>query len=233
VKLNVTRLAVLATIGAVLGLAPLARAQEGSSTAAPKPQRIVIVNIAKVLRDYQKANYEGSLITTKRQAYITRVNALREKLAAVNTEFNKAANPEVKKEHQKKALEFQRQIEDIDREAQTELTKQSNDTIVGVYREIKGIITQIAETNNIDMVLCYPAATKTEDENSPQVAQLMLQTPALIPFYHNRMDITDYVIKALNQKYPSPAPIQPAGAKESAPAAGGALPSAGSTPGVK
>jgi hypothetical protein len=82
----------------------------------------------------------------------------------------------------------------------------SNDTIVRVYQEIKSVIFDIAKTNNLDMVLCYPAATKPEDENSPQVAQLMLQTPALIPFYHSGMDITKYVVDTLNARYPSQKP---------------------------
>jgi Skp family chaperone for outer membrane proteins len=87
-----------------------------------------------------------------------------------------------------------------------ELTKLSNDTIVRVYQQIKGVIEDIAKFNNLDMVLAYPAATKVEDENSAMVATLMLQTPALIPFYHNKVDITEVVTATLNKKYPSPEP---------------------------
>ncbi len=100
-------------------------------------------------------------------------------------------------------MAVQRKIDDVDRQAQRELTALSNETIVRVYQEIKGVIYDIAKTNNLDMVLCYPAASKPEDENSPQVAQLMLQTPALIPFYHHGMDITEVVTKTLNARYPS------------------------------
>jgi hypothetical protein len=34
----------------------------------------------------------------------------------------------------------------------------------------------------------------------------MLQTPALIPFYHQGMDITKVVSDTLNARYPSPPP---------------------------
>lgn len=172
--------------------------------ATPRPQRIVIVNIAKVLRDYKKANTRGADITVKRQAYVTRVTKLRDELAEVNKLFNMSQVPDDKKKLQEKALGIQRQVEDIDREAQLELTKLSNETIVQVYQEIKGVIADIATTNNLDMVLCYPAASKTEDEATPQVAQLMLQTPAMIPFYHKGMDVTEVVIKTLNGRYPPP-----------------------------
>ena len=215
-KRNYARFAALAALGTILtfGSGLDAQAPTGGTTpppagAAPRAQRIVIVNIAKVLRDYQKANDQGADITRKRQKYVTEVQVLREKLAAVNAEFQKAPNPDVKKTLQEQALGIQRQIEDIDRRAQAELTQLSNDTIVRVYKEIKGVIFDIAKTNNLDMVLCYPAASKEEDDNSPQVAQLMLQTPALIPFYHSQMDITHVVVATLNQRYPGGDGVKP------------------------
>ena len=188
-----TRLAAIATVGAVIALTPVARA-DGPAT-QPRAQRIVIVNIAKVLRDYDKANERGGDITKRRELYVNEVQKLRTRVADLNKQFTMATNPDVKKKFQEEALLVQRQIEDIDRTAQAELTKLSNDTIVDVYKEIKGVIFDSAKTNNLDMVLCYPAATRAEDENSPQVAQLMLQTPALIPFYHSQMDITHVVVE--------------------------------------
>ena len=218
-KRTFTRLAALATFGAALACAPATYGQGTPPTpapAAPRAQRICIVNIAKVLRDYNKANFQGAEITKKRQAYVTQVQALRDQLAAVNGEFQKATNPDLKKQLQEKALGIQRKIEDIDRTAQAELTQLSNDTIVRVYQEIKGVIADVAKLNSLDMVMAYPAATKDTEENSPQVAQLMLQTPALIPFYHRNMDITEVVVQTLNGRYPSPAPpaISTAGATE-------------------
>ncbi|HEX3150991.1 MAG TPA: OmpH family outer membrane protein [Gemmataceae bacterium] len=212
-KRTFTRLAAIATVGTALAFAPAVSAQPAAggspAPAAPRAQRICIVNIAKVLQSYNKANFQGAEITKKRQVYVTQVTALRDQLAAVNKEFQTTQNPDLKKQLQEKGLSFQRQIEDIDRKAQAELTQLSNDTIVRVYQEIKGVIADIAKTNNLDMVLAYPAATKETEENSPQVAQLMLQTPALIPFYHRGMDITDVVVQTLNARYPSDPPPAP------------------------
>jgi len=211
VKRIFTRLAALATFGVAVASTPAASAQGttgGTSNPPPSPraQRIVIVNIAKVLRDYNKANFLGAEITKKREIYVKLVTAQREELARIQKEYGSTPNPDVKRQLEEKAKGIQRKIEDIDRDAQRELTTLSNDTIVRVYQEIKGVIYDIAKTNNLDMVLCYPAASKAEDENSPQVAQLMLQTPALIPFYHQNMDITEVVIKTLNIRFPSEKP---------------------------
>jgi Skp family chaperone for outer membrane proteins len=218
VKRISTRLAAVATVGVALAIASAAAAQGttggGTSTPPqPRPQRIVIVNIAKVLRDYNKANFLGAEITKKREAYVKRVQAYRDQIAEVNKKYAAVQDPQMKKQLQEEALGIQRKIEDVDREAQRELTSLSNDTIVRVYQEIKGVIFDIAKTNNLDMVLCYPAASKAEDENSPQVAQLMLQTPALIPFYHHGMDITEVVVKTLNARAPGYDNVTPAGAK--------------------
>ncbi len=221
-KRFVTRLAVLATVGAAASFGSPAFAAD-PAPAAPRAQRICIVNIAKVLRDYDKANMQGHTITEKRAKYVAQVNALREEMARINKLFQESMIPDQKKKYQEQALAMNRQVEDIDRTAQAELTQLSNDTIVAVYSEIKGVIKDIAEVNNLDMVLCYPAASKPEDENNPQLAQLMLQTPALIPFYHKNMDITAVVIETLNKRFPSKKPpkIEPVSGTGMPPIPGG------------
>ena len=140
--------------------------------AAARPQRVVVVNIAKVLREYTKANYEGQNITKRRQFWVTKITPLQEKLKAANAEFSKAATVDLKKKAQEDALAIQRQIEDLDRQAQEELTKMSNDTISNVYKEIRHVIAEMAKANQLDLVLCYPGASKPEDESSPVVARL-------------------------------------------------------------
>jgi hypothetical protein len=80
----------------------------------------------------------------------------------------------------------------------------SDRTIIEVYQNIKSTIDAIAVTNNLDLVMCYPDASTAEDEKKPALAQLKLQTPALIPFYHRGMDITEVVVKTLNTRHPAP-----------------------------
>jgi Skp family chaperone for outer membrane proteins len=224
VKRFVTRLAALATVGAAVGFVPAATAQGtgGAAPATQPSQRICIVNIAKVLRDYNKANFQGQQITEKRQAYVVQVNGLREKLVEINKQHQQSQVPEQKKQLAEQALGLQRQVEDIDRKAQAELTQLSNTTIVAVYQEIKTVIKEIAEANGLAMVLCYPAASKPEDESSPQVAQLMLQTPAMIPFYHRGMDITEVVVKTLNARNPAPEVRRTSATETPTPPPGGA-----------
>ncbi len=81
-----TRLTAVATIGVALGLTPAVMAQ-GTNSPAPRPQRIVIVNIAKVLRDYNKANFLGAEITKKRETYVGLVTKYRAELAEIQKQF--------------------------------------------------------------------------------------------------------------------------------------------------
>ena len=43
-----------------------------------------------------------------------------------------------------------------------------------------------------------------DEDKKPTVAQLKLQTPALIPMYQRNMDITEVVIVTLNRRHPAP-----------------------------
>ena len=177
----------------------------------PSRPRIALVNIAKVLREFNKANADGQAITKKRQEYVDRVRPMREKLAALSKTLQATADPVQKERIQKDALAQNRMIEDLDQEAQRVLGEMTDKTIVDVYQSIKTTINDIAVANNLDLVMCYPDASNADDEKKPAIAQIKLQTPALIPFYHRGMDITDVVVVTLNRRHPAPPVVTPVG----------------------
>jgi Skp family chaperone for outer membrane proteins len=185
------------------------------SSQQPTRPRIALVNIAKVLKEYNKGAADGMAITKKRQDYVDKIKPLREMLATKTKLMQQSQIPAEKEKLQKEALAVNRQIEDIDQEAQRVLTEMSDRTIVEVYTNIKTVINDIAVTNNLDLVMCYPDASSPDEDKRPAVAQLKLQTPALIPFYHRGMDITEVVVVTLNRRHPAPpvpaVPVDPKG----------------------
>ncbi len=206
-------LSAMVTLGLVAYWVSVIAAQQAVAVQAP-PQRskIAVFNIAKVLRNYHKANFAGQEIQKKRQEYIVVVNSKRTELADKQKALSTATDPAVRDKIQKEALEIQRKIEDIDREAQKTLSQMSNDTIVRVYADIKGVVEAVAVANGFELVFAYPDASLPTEENTPAVAQLKLQTPAAMPFYHRHMDVTEVVIQTLNAKFPAPqvtAPTDP------------------------
>jgi Skp family chaperone for outer membrane proteins len=235
VKRTVAYLTAVLALGGVIVYATSGLAQQGNNGqgaaggAAAQPQRskIALINIAKVLKEYKRANAQGQEIATKRKQYLDQVNALR---TAINDKNKQIADPktpqDVKERLQREMVQANRQIEDIDRTAQKELGEVSNNTIVKVYSEITEITKAFAEAYGFELVLAYPDATSTTEASTPVVAQLKLQTPALMPFYvRPGIDISDSVIKALNERYPAPE------AKAPAPGSSGVTPASGtSTP---
>ena len=205
-------LSVLAAIAGSVCYAAMADAQAPTPTAPPATQpapqpmrpRIALVNIAKVLREFGKAGADGKIISAKRQYYVDMIKPLRENLAMKSRLIQQTPDPVQKEKMQKEAMNLNRQIEDIDQEAQRTMGEMTDRMIGEVYHNIKTVINDIAVTNNLDLVMCYPDATTPDDEKRPQVAQLKLQTPALIPFYHRNMDITQVVVDTLNRRHPAP-----------------------------
>ena len=178
-------------------------AQE-KKTGEPYRPKMALVNIAKVLKDYDKANAQGKAIADLRMGYLNKVNTLRTQLNEKNKEMAQAADAVKKEAVTKQMTELTRQIEDIDLQAQKQLGEMSNNTVVSVYKEIRETIAAIAEANGLELVMAFPDASEPKDMDSAVVAQLKLQTPALMPFYHKNIDITKYVIDTLNQRYPAP-----------------------------
>jgi len=193
--------AVMTVFGTVAYFGSGVHAQNTAPTAPGS--KIRIVNIAKVLRNYSKANALGQEITTIRKTFLEKMNAQRVVVETKKAEMMKPTTPQTTRDQiEKDITAIQRGMQDLDRDAQKTLGEMSNKTIVKVYMDIKDVIDRIASANGLELILCYPDASLPAEENSPAVAQLKLQTPAAMPFYHRGLDITDFVIDALNKANP-------------------------------
>jgi Skp family chaperone for outer membrane proteins len=201
---NLIKSAGLLAFGVLIGW--VVPGQEKSAAKEKKevsPPKIGYVNVAKVLRDFNSANAAGAKITKRRQEFVAQVNEKRDTAARLTKEIEAAKDDEARGVLKDKIEAIDSEIKKIDAEAQKELTDASNNTIVQVYEQIKSAIRELAEERGLDVVECFPAASRVEDERSPQVAQLMLQTPALIPFYlRPDVDLTQDVIERVNKRYP-------------------------------
>jgi Skp family chaperone for outer membrane proteins len=166
------------------------------------PVKIAYLNIAKVLREFQKANSDGRKITARREEHIGRIKELREEQARLG-QLLQTAKDNDKESIQLKMTEINRKVEDIDRKAQKELGEMSNQAVLGVYQNVRGIVADIAKERGLDVVEAFPDVSTDAEAANPAVAQLKLQTPALMPYYLNKdLDLTDEVIERLNEKFP-------------------------------
>jgi Skp family chaperone for outer membrane proteins len=158
------------------------------------------VNIAKVLREYKRAAAQGKAITAKKQEFADRIKRMRESLANKSRQIQSATDEKEKSLLQKEGKALSREIDDLTEEAERVLSELSDRTIIDVYKKIRDAIVALAKGRGLDVVQCYPDAATPEDEKKPALAQLKLQTPALIPFYLNKeFDLTERVIEDLNK----------------------------------
>jgi Skp family chaperone for outer membrane proteins len=194
----------LVGLGLAIGLAydgprPM-NAKEVKKTRAP---RIGYVNAPKVLRDFRRANQEGQKVTQRREEYVNRAKEERATLQHLTDQYNATDDGQLRKALQEKALATQRRIEAIDKEAKEKVTEMSDKAIVEMYEQIRVVIAEMAKDRDLDVVEVFPSATRPAEDRKPEVANLMLQTPALMPFYLKpEFDLTDEVIERLNKKYP-------------------------------
>jgi Skp family chaperone for outer membrane proteins len=184
-----------------------AQAPGAPAVAAPQPARprIALVNIAKVMREFGRAKYEGEQINKKRQEFIDAAMKYRSAGAEVARKAQTTQVPEEKAKFEKEAIEYQRKLQDLEKDGQKALNEITDRIVVEMYQNIKMVINDIAVTNNLDLVMCYPDSSTPEEDRKPVVAQMKLQAPALFPMYHRNMDITEVVIATLNRRHPPPA----------------------------
>jgi Skp family chaperone for outer membrane proteins len=206
---------------------PGSAAPAGGAAASPARTKIGLVNMAKVLKRYEKGNQVVQQLQDLRNSYIAQVNKKRAEIADIQKQMEKLTLPAEREKMEGLITQLQRDIQDIDKRAQKELGTLSNDTLVQVYKEIKSVIDAVAQSQDLDMILSYLDAVTDQEANTAAIAQLKLQAPAAMPLYHKpSMDYTEMVILTLNKHYPA---LQQ---KAAAPAANnGVVPASGTQPG--
>jgi Skp family chaperone for outer membrane proteins len=168
--------------------------------------RVAVVNINKVLKNYNKAQGLNNAIRNKVQAYAKQMNDKREEMQKLQAELAKPTiTPQQKEQIEKQIVNLQRYLQDIDNEARKVIGKEQGDIAVQIYKEIEGVIRAVATTNNFDLVLSYPDATEDAEMYIQDNVVRKLAAQAAMPlFYKAHIDITAAVIQTLNASYPAP-----------------------------
>lgn len=187
----------IATLTAVLALVVVGsvRAQAPASSGT----RIAVVNIAEFLRNYERAKESGEYLTQQREFYLKQVQGLREEMNSLQEKVRTGGS---KEDAEMRVTEIQRQIQDIDRDAQRKITKVADDSVVAIHKEVRYFVSQVAKAQGYDLVFCYPGAVDEEELGQAVVARMNLQTPAAMPFFINpSIDITANVTETANKWY--------------------------------
>jgi Skp family chaperone for outer membrane proteins len=193
-----------------------------TNTAAPasaqRPGTVVaVVNMNSVLKNYLRAQQLNTQIKNKVQFYSNQMTQKRDEMQKKQAELTKPTLPPAQKEqYEKDILRLTRELQDIDAQARKEIGKEQGDIAVQIFKEIEGVIQAVAVANGFDLVLSFPdsASTDPTDVYSQDNVVRKMAAQAAIPLYYKpHIDLTDAVVKTLNQRYPpaSATPTAPAG----------------------
>lgn len=207
IAVNILTVLCLASV-AVFGLGP------ASSPVGAKPviglpiaaqPKIAVFNMAHVMKEFAKAKYEVYLLNEERKKLSVDLTKSREKFGKLQQEIQMETRPAEKEELLEKQRELARVLEDTDRKINKQLNEKASGIIVELYDDIQAVVDKLAESRGYDIVLAYPDATNADEAKSPHIKELKLKPPAAQPFYvSKRIDLTEEIVKALNDKHPAP-----------------------------
>jgi Skp family chaperone for outer membrane proteins len=170
--------------------------------------RVAVVNINKVLKDYQKAQKLNNDIKTEVQQFAQRMEAKKAELTKLQAQLTQPGTLQAQREQiERTILAINRDLQDIDNEARKVISKKQGDIAVMIFREIESVIKSVATSQGYDIVFSYPDGTTPEEMYSQDNIVRKLAAQAAMPlFYKPQNDVTQHVIVTLNHYF------QPTGA---------------------
>lgn len=167
------------------------------------PTRTAVLNINKVLKNFNKAQQLNTMISNKVNAYGAQINERREKLVKLQGDMQKVVDPAQKEAIEQQARVLDREMQDIDAQAKKDISNQQGTIAVAIYKDIEGVIQRVAVANNFDLVMSYPDAIGDGEMYSVQNVVRKLASQAAIPMYYKgHIDISDAVVQTLNLQFP-------------------------------
>jgi Skp family chaperone for outer membrane proteins len=194
---------------------PPAAASRPAAAASSGRSKVAIMNINKVIKNYNRANQLGQNVANNAKVYAEQLNALRAKATAEQNKMQNAKTEQERAASEKVLTNLQREAQDKNAEAEKEIRKQQAQVLVQIYKDVESVVAALAASNDLDMVLSYPDAPSETEASSEATIIRKMQAPALMPIFYNRnaLDITDAVVQTLNKSFPAPPPTaQPGGA---------------------
>jgi outer membrane protein len=221
VKKKLVVLAGLAALGVAAYLGTQLWAQPPAAGPAPASPKVGMINLAAVLKGYNKFKVYNDEIEKIRLDYQKKEDDLKD-LIKKWTEF--ASNVKATQADRDKAEETiktcQRRIEDNLAEYKKVRGKKSDDQMVQMFKEIEEAVKTFAGHNGFHMILHYSEPLTEPDKYSATNIQRKLVGPGssggICPMYFvASLDVSADVVRTLNSMFPAPAPT---------PVGGGAAP---------
>lgn len=211
-----TKLIVLAGL-AVLGMAAymgtrLWAQQPGAGPAvAPASPKIGLINLAYVLKNYNKFSTYNAEIEKIRIEYQKKEDDFKKLVKDWQTFGSRPEAKQAEREQAEDSMKkLKRSIEDNSAEYTKVRSKKSDEQMVQMYLEIEAATKTFANSNGFHMVLHYSEPLNEADKKNAQNIQRKLigpgQSGGVCPIYFvDGMDVSEQVVRTLNTMFPAPA----------------------------
>ena len=185
-----------------LGAPPRALAPPAGDAARPPQTRIGLINMSRVLKGSKKTQATQAELRTQAKEVQQKLEPLKNEVQDLQLRHDDPATPAATREQiAQKIRQLRNQIEDESARAQSRLSKESDEAVVALYRQIEEAANRIAKAKGLELVLFYTDAVTEEDFYNPgNIQRKMTKAGALIPMVVSPgMDITEAVIDGLNR----------------------------------
>lgn len=232
VKRIVGFLAGMATVGVAVYFGAKVWAQQPAAAPQPTTQpasaapaqplrtRIALINIAKVLKDYVKAqDFQKKLIETSKGYDAQYLEPIRKEIVKRQTDYQKPETPQAQRESLEREIrKFQLDLREKEEDVRKNLASQQGTLTVQLYREIEDATTYFAKSHDIELVMFYADTTNASNPYDPANIQRKLSMGAAMPMYSAPgMDISDAIVFMLNERQKGQNAAQPTGTTAAAP----------------
>jgi Skp family chaperone for outer membrane proteins len=212
------------TVGILVGAATLALAvyvgsqlwaQTGGvrpasgTTAAPRT-KVGIFNMKWVVTNWSRyKNFQEELKQAFEQ-YKKKVDNQTAALEGLKKSVETITDPVAREAKIKEIKAAERALQDLKEEAQTAVVKKEADGVVNLYSEVAQVVSQYAQSNDLELVLHYSDGINALEMNNPtNIGQKMMARSCTPMYWTNGIDISQQVWQALENRYKSatqPAP---------------------------
>lgn len=174
------------------------------AVAGPKPdvhigQKTGYFNLARVLRESERARTQVARLNVKRERMAANLNGLRAMHVDLQKQIMAAVEPHRKDALSGDLIRIARLAEDTDRLCTKALNEQAGGVVVDLYKDLRATTADLARERGLDAVLGYPGNPATD---VPMEMELMLKSPAAQPFYVDpSLEFSDEIIRRLNERF--------------------------------
>lgn len=172
--------------------------------AQPLHTRVAVLNLPHVIKSYQKyQTFEREWQETYK-TFDKQYESKRALLVQYQSELQKTPEGPNRDKLEANIRTLQHEMQEMGEDAKKQLGKKRDEQAVIIYKEIEEAVQAYARANNIELVMHFNDNIVPADIYNPMNIQRKLQLGACFPMYHAPgMDITNWIIQMLNQRYQS------------------------------